>query len=46
MRVIGPNCLGVMRPVSGLNATFAGQNREAWLRRIHQSEWRASDFYP
>ena len=23
MRVIGPNCLGVMRPVTGLNATFA-----------------------
>ncbi|HUA22067.1 MAG TPA: bifunctional acetate--CoA ligase family protein/GNAT family N-acetyltransferase [Bryobacteraceae bacterium] len=23
MRVIGPNCLGVMCPVSGLNATFA-----------------------
>src|SRR5215212_412729 len=24
MRLIGPNCLGVMSPVSGLNATFAG----------------------
>ncbi len=24
MRVIGPNCLGVMIPPSGLNATFAG----------------------
>lgn len=23
MRIIGPNCLGVMRPHSGLNATFA-----------------------
>lgn len=23
MRVIGPNCLGIMRPSSGLNATFA-----------------------
>jgi acetyltransferase len=23
MRIIGPNCLGVMRPSSGLNATFA-----------------------
>jgi acetyltransferase len=23
MRIIGPNCLGVMNPVSGLNATFA-----------------------
>ena len=25
MRVIGPNCLGVMNPVSGLNATFSQQ---------------------
>jgi acetyltransferase len=24
MRIIGPNCFGVMNPVSGLNATFAG----------------------
>lgn len=24
MRVIGPNCLGVMSPMTGLNATFAG----------------------
>src|SRR5215210_5750354 len=24
MRLVGPNCLGVMSPVSGLNATFAG----------------------
>src|SRR5918993_4532360 len=23
MRIIGPNCLGVMNPLSGLNATFA-----------------------
>ncbi|MFN8450705.1 MAG: GNAT family N-acetyltransferase [Anaerolineae bacterium] len=23
MRIVGPNCLGVMRPLSGLNATFA-----------------------
>jgi acetyltransferase len=23
MRVVGPNCLGIMSPVSGLNATFA-----------------------
>src|SRR5271156_1198189 len=25
MRLIGPNCLGVMRPHGGLNATFAAQ---------------------
>jgi acetyltransferase len=25
MRIIGPNCLGVMRPYSGMNATFAAQ---------------------
>ncbi len=24
MRIVGPNCLGVMRPLFGLNATFAG----------------------
>jgi len=24
MRVVGPNCLGVMSPLTGLNATFAG----------------------
>ncbi len=24
MRLIGPNCLGIMRPQTGLNATFAG----------------------
>ena len=24
MRIIGPNCLGVMAPLAGLNATFAG----------------------
>ena len=24
MRVVGPNCLGVMSPATGLNATFAG----------------------
>jgi len=25
MRIIGPNCLGVMRPFTGLNATFVGE---------------------
>jgi acetyltransferase len=24
LRIIGPNCLGVMSPLTGLNATFAG----------------------
>ncbi|MEO1440927.1 MAG: bifunctional acetate--CoA ligase family protein/GNAT family N-acetyltransferase [Chloroflexota bacterium] len=24
MRIIGPNCLGVMNPIGGMNATFAG----------------------
>jgi acetyltransferase len=23
MRIIGPNCLGVMSPITGINATFA-----------------------
>ena len=26
MRVIGPNCLGIMNPVAGLNATFASNS--------------------
>jgi acetyltransferase len=26
MRLIGPNCLGVMNPIAGLNATFASHN--------------------
>jgi acetyltransferase len=25
LRVLGPNCLGVMNPLTGLNATFSGQ---------------------
>ncbi|MEM1094774.1 MAG: bifunctional acetate--CoA ligase family protein/GNAT family N-acetyltransferase [Bacteroidota bacterium] len=29
MRIIGPNCLGVMRPTSGLNATFARGTAQA-----------------
>ncbi|MGB8647133.1 MAG: bifunctional acetate--CoA ligase family protein/GNAT family N-acetyltransferase [Anaerolineae bacterium] len=28
MRVVGPNCLGVMSPISGLNATFASAMAE------------------
>ena len=29
MRIIGPNCLGVMNPITGLNATFAGSMARA-----------------
>lgn len=29
MRIIGPNCLGVMNPVIGLNATFAARSAKA-----------------
>ncbi|MCU0241198.1 MAG: bifunctional acetate--CoA ligase family protein/GNAT family N-acetyltransferase, partial [Vicinamibacteria bacterium] len=38
MRVIGPNCLGVMSPLSGLNATFAkGMARPGNVGFISQS---------
>lgn len=38
MRVIGPNCLGVMSPVSGLNATFAaGMAKEGRVSFVSQS---------
>jgi len=38
MRLIGPNCLGVMRPPSGLNATFAsGIARSGHVGFISQS---------
>jgi acetyltransferase len=38
MRVIGPNCLGVMSPVNGLNATFAnGMARPGNVAFISQS---------
>lgn len=38
MRVVGPNCLGVMNPISGLNATFAaGMARPGKLAFISQS---------
>jgi acetyltransferase len=29
MRIVGPNCLGLMNPLIGLNATFAGTNARA-----------------
>lgn len=38
MRIIGPNCLGVMSPISGLNATFAyGMARKGKVGFISQS---------
>jgi acetyltransferase len=38
MRVVGPNCLGVMSPVSGVNATFAaGMARKGNVAFISQS---------
>ena len=38
MRIIGPNCLGVMAPHSGLNATFAkGMARPGNIGFISQS---------
>ena len=38
MRLIGPNCLGVMSPITGLNATFAaGMARKGRVAFIGQS---------
>ena len=38
MRLIGPNCLGVMNPVTGLNATFAaGMARRGSVALLSQS---------
>lgn len=38
MRIIGPNCLGVMSPVTGLNATFAaGMARPGTVGFVSQS---------
>src|SRR4029079_3350439 len=38
MRIIGPNCLGVMNPISGLNATFAaGMARPGNVACLSQS---------
>jgi len=38
LRIVGPNCLGVMSPVSGLNATFAsGMARPGSVGFISQS---------
>ncbi len=38
LRIIGPNCLGVMRPAAGLNATFAnGMARPGSVAFVSQS---------
>ncbi len=38
MRIVGPNCLGVMNPISGLNATFAaGMAMKGKIAFISQS---------
>jgi acetyltransferase len=38
IRIVGPNCLGVMSPISGLNATFAaGMARKGNVAFISQS---------
>lgn len=38
MRIIGPNCLGIMRPQTGLNATFAnGMAKKGSVAFISQS---------
>ena len=38
MRIIGPNCLGVMNPLNGLNATFgSGMARSGNVAFISQS---------
>jgi len=38
MRIIGPNCLGVMNPIHGLNATFAkGMGRKGNVAFLSQS---------
>lgn len=38
MRIVGPNCLGVMNPISGINATFAaGMARKGHVAFISQS---------
>ena len=41
MRIVGPNCLGVMLPHAGLNATFAAGMARPGKRRLHLAERRA-----
>ena len=40
LRLLGPNCMGVMNPIGGLNATFAPQCCPAGQCRLHQPERR------
>lgn len=44
MRIIGPNCLGIMNPVLGLNATFASTMR-ALVPSVYFPEWRPLHFH-
>jgi hypothetical protein len=41
MRIVGPNCLGVMVPGGKLNATFAAGMARPGSRGVHQPERRA-----
>src|SRR5215216_1351501 len=46
MRIIGPNCLGVMKPPTGLNATFAGaMARPGNVALLRASVNRLATFY-
>ena len=38
MRILGPNCLGFVRPPLGLNATFLKGTASTWRYRLHLSE--------
>ena len=35
IRILGPNCVGIIRPHVGLNATFLRDNPVSWPNRIH-----------
>jgi acyl-CoA synthetase (NDP forming) len=39
LRLIGPNCLGLMNPLTGLNATFASTMARPRQCGLHQPEW-------
>ena len=43
MRLVGPNCLGMMNPASGLNATFAQDIVAARQCGVSQPERGAAD---